>query len=87
MVAEVKNQQKLTRANSLKEKKTTKASLDHAAARVVKIMNKNRHYIMVAEVKNQQKLTRANSLKKKKEKNTKASLDHAAARVVKNRQA
>ena len=36
MVAEVKNQQKLTRANSLKEKKTTKASLDHAAARVVK---------------------------------------------------
>ena len=39
MVAEVKNQQKLTRANSLKkkEKKNTKASLDHAAARVVKI--------------------------------------------------
>ena len=40
MVAEVKNQQKLTRANSLKkeeEEKNTKASLDHAAARVVKI--------------------------------------------------
>ena len=37
MVAEVKNQQKLTRANSLKKKeKNTKASLDHAAARVVK---------------------------------------------------
>ena len=36
MVAEVQNQQKLTRANSLKEKKPTKASLDHAAARVVK---------------------------------------------------
>ena len=38
MVAEVKNQQKLTRANSLKkeeEEKNTKASLDHAAARVV----------------------------------------------------
>ena len=37
MVAEVKKQQKLTRANSLKkEKKSTKARLDHAAARVVK---------------------------------------------------
>ena len=39
MVAEVKKQQKLTRANSLKKEKkknSTKASLDHAAARVVK---------------------------------------------------
>ena len=45
MVAEVKNQQKLTRANSLKKKKkkkkNTKASLDHAAARVVKIKRQN----------------------------------------------
>ena len=42
MVAKVKNQKKLTRANSLKnkkEKKTTKASLEHAAARLLKIID------------------------------------------------
>ena len=44
MVAEVKNQQKLTRANSLKEKKEkkTKARLEHAAARLLKITGNQR---------------------------------------------
>ena len=43
MVAEVKNQQKLTRANSLKNKKNTKARLDHVASRLVKTYVKIAH--------------------------------------------